>query len=474
MSLYSESKERGNRFLIALKMIFPFLLLLTIFILPSKIFRTNVNDFVLFLLLVPIYVYYIFYLIYYGFQTTLIDFTTQTFNRREILKRISKTHKRENTSVVLLHVENISDINDRYGVSNGDLLLKKLMEKINLFLKNYNFKNIPIGRYGGGNFLLIIPNKKKELKHLLTIFSKELRQTSINHIEVKVDFSLIESNYDKNVDNIIEKLFNLLEESKKEDFIAPNIKPDEFRGIILDTIKTNKLFFKYQPVINVKNEKIEILEILTKIYSKEHGSLSKSQVEQIVNYAGLEKVFDEKTFAILLDEVSPLYDKEVLFSVNVSAVSLRNNEFRVYLINLFHQKKINPNRFILDISEKNFYKDITRFKEILLQYKKAGFQIALDNFGGNNCSIEYLKHLPIDIVKFDIEFTKKITDTHFLSFLEAYYRLAKALHVKTMMKFVDKEEIFEKIKRFKPDFLQGFFISKPQGIHQIITRLEEK
>lgn len=470
--LYSEIKERENRFIIALKIVFPFFILVVIFFYSFTLFNNNINNFFLLVLLIPIYVYYIFYLIYNGFKRTLIDFTTKAFIRKEIIAKIEKIKDKKNNTVILLHVDNIADINERYGISNSDQLLKSLTQKLDEFLKSYRFKNIPIGRFGGGNFLLVIKHSKKELTHLLTIFSKELKNKGINNIEVKIEFSLIEADYDQNVKNTIEQLFILLAENKKSDLELPNIKPDIFEQIVEDALKNNQIFFKYQPSINVETQKIEILEVLTKIYSKENGSLSKGQIERIVNYAGREKEFDEKIFSILLDEISPLLDKNILFSIDISPVSLRNNSFKVYLLNLFRQKKINPNQFILEISEINSYEDMNRFSEIIASYKKEGFKIALSNFGGNNCSLEYIKHLPIDMVKFDIEFTKKIEDERQGKILEIYLELVKTLHVKSMIKFADKELLFEKIKALKPDFIQGFFISKPKNLEQIVGELE--
>lgn len=465
--LYSEVKERENRFITALKIVFPFFLLIFIFFSLFKIFNQSIENFFLLIILIPIYVYYIFYLIYHGFRTTLIDSTTKAFTFKKIISIIEELGAKENYTIVLLHVDNIDDINERYGASNSDLLLKLFIQRLNDFLKKYYFYNTPIGRCWGGNFIFPIKCHPKELTHFLTIFSKELRNIGINDIEVKIDFSLIEADYDTNVKNIIEKLYILLEESKKSDFVFPNIKPDIFEQIVDEALKNDKIFFKYQPSMEIQSGEIKIVEVLTRISTKEHGFLSKSQIERIVNYTGYEKVFDEKIFSLLLNEISPLMDKNILFSVDISPVSLRNNSFKLYLTTLFHDKKIDPSRFILEISEKNSYEDMSRFREIIGDYQKNGFKIALNNFGGNNCGFEYIKYLPIDILKFDMEFTKKIEDPKYAQILEMYMQFARNLKIKTMLKFADKEALFSKMKAFNPDYIQGFYISKPKTIGEI-------
>ncbi len=461
--LYSESKERENRFKISLKIGFPFLVLALIFFYIFKISSNDIESFILFTVLVPIYIYYIFYLIHSGFKSTLIDPITKTFARKEILEAIKKTqNKNHESTIILIIIDNIVDINERYGVSNADEILKIFCEKLDIFFKNYNFKDIAIGRYSGGHFLVVLKGRKKELKHLITIFEKELKNVGINDIEVKIDFSLISSNYDKNINNIIKKLFSLIDlDEEKSD-----IKPNEFEDIVYNAIEHEKFIFKYQLLQNV-DKKDNIFEVLTKIYSKEEGVLSRGQIQKVVNHLGREMQFDKKVISILLKELESIDFKDKLVSLKLSPVSLRNTEFRQFITEIFYKSSLKPENFVLVFSENRAYKEINRFKEILNQYKKYGFKIAIDNFGGNNCSLEYIKKLPIDIVKFDIEFTKNIEDEKYKKMVKSYIELLHSLHIKAVIKFIDKEKIYKQVKNFGFDYIQGFIISKPKNLKDL-------
>ncbi len=471
--LYSESKERGNRFLIALKMAFPFLILIIYITLTFNLENSSIYSVILLTILIPVYTYYIFYLIYNGFKTSLLDKTTKTFNRKEILYLIQKEILKndDNVVIVLINIVNMYDIDERYGVNNADILLREFAVKMNEFLENYNFKKIPIGRYSGGNFLLIIRHKKKELRHFLTMFSKELKNIGINDIEVKVNFSIIESNYDSKVENVVKKLFNLLDEEKDDPLKLPNIKPNEFEKIIFDAINNEKFILKYQPSLNLKTLQIEVYEVLVKLYSKNYGLLSKNQAQKAINFGGFEKLFDKKLFEYLLKELENYDCENVFFSVSISPVSLRDNDFRLYLRELFYQKNLKTENIILEINEKNAYEDLKRFNEILIQYKNAGFKIALDNFGGNNCSIEYLKNLPIDFVKFDIQYTKYFNNEKYRKILENLIDLCNSLNVKSMIKFIDKEKLYNEIKEVNPTLVQGFYIAKPKNFNQLTEKI---
>lgn len=73
-----------------------------------------------------------------------------------------------------------------------------------------------------------------------------------------------------------------------------HIKSNDFEDIVVDAIKQNGFRFRYQPSINVKLNQIHILEVLPKIQTKNHGVLSKNQIERIINYSGYERAFDQK------------------------------------------------------------------------------------------------------------------------------------------------------------------------------------
>ena len=461
--LHSESKERENRFIISLKIGFPFLVLALLLFYIFQISTNDIESFLLFVILVPIYIYYIFYLVYSGFKSTLIDPVTKTFMRKEIIEKIKKIKKkRYKSTVILIRVDNIIDINDRYGIEKADEILKIFCERLDNFLKNYNFKKVSIGRYSGRHFLLPLKGSKKELTHLMTIFSKELKNLGINDIEIKIDFTLIDSDYDSSVENIVKKLLSLL--NKNED--TPDIKPNEFEKIICEAIDNEKFLFKYQP-LQAQDKSSEILEVLTKIYSKEEGVLSQNQIKNVVNHLGYEIEFDKKAVITLLKDLENVDFKNRLISIKLSPVSLRNTEFRQFLIETFYKSTFKPENFILEFSERRAYKEIQRFKEILNQYKKSGFKISLDNFGGDNCSLKYIKFLPIDIVKFDIEYTKNIAQEKYQKIIKAYIELLHSLHVKAVIKFVDKKELYEKIKKFGFDYIQGFLISKPKNLKEL-------
>lgn len=467
--LYSETKERENRFIIALKIVFPFLCVMGVFVYFFDTFSYTLET-SLFIFLIVIYVYYIFYLIYYGFKSTLIDPITKAFTCKKMEALIDACHPKNSYTLALLHVDNMVDINERYGFMNGDRVLKTLVIELHQFLIRHGLKNVPIGRCGG-TLMMVVSHPLKEFSHLLRCFIKEIGYAHIHEMEVKLLTTSLPLSYDRDVKNVIERLFLGLEELKKNENQPLEIKPNDAHAVVRKAIEKEQVHFKYQPALHVKENQITLFEALPYIETKEYGILLKQHIQYSVNYAGCERLFDETVLALVLKNASYWQERKKVLCVDISAVTLRNAHFLHFFKKYVLEHSLDVSFIMLEFSEQNGYEDIGRFRGMLGEYKALGCKIALGNFGGRNASVEYLKYLPIDMVKFDIEFTKKIDDKAHASLLRHYIELSRDLDILTMVKFVDKEELFEKIKGFNPDFIQGFYVSKPKKIGELSTSI---
>jgi two-component system, cell cycle response regulator len=86
------------------------------------------------------------------------DFLTGAWNRAEIvafMQRELARAQRDATDVgiVLVDVDHFKKVNDQFGHETGDCVLKEITNRFALSLREYD----GIGRYGGEEFLLIIP-----------------------------------------------------------------------------------------------------------------------------------------------------------------------------------------------------------------------------------------------------------------------------------------------------------------------------
>jgi diguanylate cyclase (GGDEF)-like protein len=121
-------------------------------------------------------------------QQAIRDYLTGLFNRRymeETLKREIARAERESThlSLMILDGDNFKEVNDTFGHQAGDVVLKKLSE---FLLENYRAGDV-ICRYGGDEFVVVMPNSSVENAHMRA----EKWQESFADTEIKYKDDLI-------------------------------------------------------------------------------------------------------------------------------------------------------------------------------------------------------------------------------------------------------------------------------------------
>jgi len=470
--LYSEIKEREHRFFLSLKITIPFVFfLLFIFsILTTKIDIKSLleNNIIAFLIIFFIYVYYILYQIYMVFETSMIDSITKAFSRKYMIKIINEKMKKEKFLIVGVKIKNITDINERYGIKKTDEVMNFLVKKIDEFLVSNGYKNVIIGHIIGGNFAFLMDCDEKKVNHLMKQFINRMKNSTEEEIYLNLIYSYICSDAEDNAEDILTLLFEQfdIDDINRRKNRRLRIKVDEFEKLVVDLIEKREFDFRFQPIQNVKSGKKEIYEVLIKLKSKKYGKISQKEFISVVNRIGYENIFDK----ILLEEILKIslsLDKKVKFSVNISSYSIKNSLFLNDIRKLVKEYKDAKNSIILDVSGSSYIDDVIKLNENIKLLKELGFEIAMDNFGSDSTTFSHIKNLNFDIVKFDIDYSKRYKQKVFSDIIKAFVFMFEDLGVKTVIKFVESEESYNFFKSVGIDYIQGYIVGKPVDLKKL-------
>ena len=296
--LKSELKERSNRFKTALEVssifILTIIILVYIFVKKEDI-DFGTDDIILIAILVLCQVYFTAYKIYQSFKTSVLDQVTKAYNRDEILRLLSKQafkfKGKSGGNMLILKIENLNDLNERYSFVSTDILLKRLVERLEKFLNEKVSKNTLIGRYSNEYFLIFCESKSTELIHLLNVFEKSILSDGIYNIELKIKFDAIDINHSASLKNSVSYLIQKLNESDNEDKVDIT---DDLEKDVCNCIDMQRFIFQTQLVKslrfgqNLKNIfriRIHLLKYLILFYcihsisqfkNKLHNSFKKS------------------------------------------------------------------------------------------------------------------------------------------------------------------------------------------------------
>jgi len=460
--LLPQTKEREYRFKLALRMglpIFALIIALVSHTLIDNYATLNTSFYVESLILLVFGIYFILYLIYNGFNVKITDDVSKTFTREYLFEYIKKELKKGNTyTLILISIDNLNDINRRYGIKNGDKVLEGVAKWIGSYLQEKKQDNFPLGHVKGGDFIIGLRGSAEEFSTILELMCLKSNEFNIDDIEVKISGSISDTNYSKDFDYIVENLFELQEQRRssktlsKED--TPN--PSELEAAVVNAINHTRLSIMTQDVYN--DMQIEFKECFVKL-KDEHGKLlyAKSYMK-VINRLGLSVEYD----LMVLEELI-LMTKEIngVFALNISPTSFRNEKFLSRSKELLGDASI---QVMFVLSEIEYFSHTSRYNAIINSLKRSGVLIAIDRLGSIHTSFLYLRELDIDVVRFDTYYSnlEKLENNH--SVIEGFNLMAHEKGVKSWIKNIDNEKSLTLCQELKVDYLQGKELSMIEAI----------
>ncbi|MEA2111756.1 MAG: GGDEF domain-containing protein [Campylobacterota bacterium] len=471
--LLPETKEREAQFKLALRMGFPIFLLTSVllFSLLSQYLDTIPPAFTIIGIgTFAVAVYFSFYLIYKGRDEQITDPTTHMFSREYTIGLFKKELQKGDYTVVLISINNLQDINEKYGLKNGDIVLYETAYWIGTFFEEKGVKNFPIGVLKGGDFLIGLEGDENQYKTMMDILCLKVENYIVKDIEVHISGAIIDNSFSDDIDRIIDKLIeiknskicstNIVEIEKKLD-------PDLLEKRVLQAVRESRYSIMFQKMeCNNKvmyDSSIKLVDDLEKIIH--HKSYM-----PVINRLRLNREFD----VLQLEAVSEYIElyKNVSFTLNISPSSLRQNQFFQRVQTLLSNVELNG-RLAFVISEKEYYGNVKRYNETLQSYRRMGIKIAIDNLGFNQTSLLYMKDLHVDMVLFDNSFSKRLCEKGYKEIIEGLTLSAKALGVKTWIKMIEDKSMYEVAKEIGIDCIQGYFIGKFDQLENILEERED-
>ncbi|GAE37032.1 sensor domain-containing protein [Halalkalibacter akibai] len=388
-------------------------------------------------------------------------------------------------ALLLLDLDRFKLINDAYGHSFGDLLLKQL----SLRLRKKDTENVQIFRPGGDEFVFLAPYENlvdierlaqsiiEDISTPLKLKGKEV------FLSTSIGISLSPEN-GVNLEDLLKQADIAMYSAKKEagshyHFYSLKqqqtiIKQVEIENGLQKAIERNEFYLVYQPKVNVKNKEVVGLEALIRWKHPQLNLISPAEFIPIAEQIGLITEIGDWVLKTSLRKVKQLQDAGCFIpvSVNVSVVQLLQTDFVAKIKQLIAEYQV-PARFIeLEITETVAMSHTEYIIKVLHSLQNLGIQIAIDDFGTGYSSLNYLKNLPINTVKIDRAFVKDIQDNPVdLAIIEAIISVSHTLKYNVLAEGVETLEQLNLLQEKKCNNIQGYLFSPPLIDSELITFL---
>jgi diguanylate cyclase len=124
------------------------------------------------------------------------------------------------------------------------------------------------------------------------------------------------------------------------------------------------------------------------------------------------------------------------------------------------------------MTESVMLEDLDQAVQRLTALRQLGVKIAIDDFGTGYCSFEYLRRLPVDVLKIDQAFTREIeSDTHSAVLVDLMNQLAHSFGLRSVAEGVETPGQLGTIRLLSCDHAQGYFLASPAPAEEITPLL---
>ncbi|MBD57651.1 EAL domain-containing protein [uncultured Pseudoalteromonas sp.] len=248
----------------------------------------------------------------------------------------------------------------------------------------------------------------------------------------------------------------------------------EFR--LKRAIRKREIYLEYQPIVDVKTNKITSVESLVRWKDSIHGQVSPEQFLELAEQLSLYPILAKQCLTKMIAELGQLMNTDRRFSVaiNVNSYEIQDPEFLDYLHQLCCKHKVNHEQIRIEITER-IGLPLQEISCFALKAKTYGFKIALDDFGTGVSNLVWLTEINFDVIKIDKVFIQSIMDDEKQNMIVAIISLVTNLNRIVIFEGVETVEQYSFIRKYNKGYLvQGWYFYKSLSLAELLSELNNQ
>ncbi len=390
-------------------------------------------------------------------------------------------------SLMFLDLNNFKQVNDSLGHLVGDKMLKAVAYR----LKSVMRPSDTVARLSGDEFAILIENvrdKEEIVEHAKNALDAFKTPISIDDHELHVSASIgiaIAPTDDTEPNHLIRDADTAMYEAKRKGaggycFFSADLtkrakKELQLKSRLRLAVEHEEFLFHYQPIVHSKSKALHCVEALIRWQPiNDELQLPKSFLPTL-----LEMKIGNQMTPLLLEQIGyaqflakEQLDISLTVSINMSVSALRDVTTHDAIMQVLINSSVIAEQIIMEITEDTLVEDLSTATDLLNRFKSIGIQIALDDFGTRQSSLNHLRAFPFDIIKIDREFVRDImTDPNDANLIKLIIQMAHNFDMKVVAEGAETKEQYDFLLQAKCDYIQGYYVSKPVPLSELMTYL---
>ncbi|GAB3446842.1 hypothetical protein GCM10027320_40170 [Massilia solisilvae] len=393
-------------------------------------------------------------------------------------------------AVLVLDLDRFKKVNDDYGYSHGDAVLRECVQRIEGCLREGD----TLARQGGNEFIVVQQGVagRHEAGALAEALLARMREPFTPRgqqvfLSASVGIALMPED-EAGAGALLHKAQVAMGAARQdgpgryrfhtwemERAIRERVSMESF---LRHALERQELALQYQPRVSMASNEIVGVEALVRWRHPALGLVAPGRFIPIAEETGLIEEID----MWVLNEACACAARwqaqglpPVRVSVNLSARLFQQDGLARRVRAVLDEAGLPPYRLELEITESTVMHDIRAAQMVLHSLKQLGVAVSIDDFGTGYSSLSYLKRFPIDVLKIDRSFvTDVMADPNDAAIVRALIALAHGLDLEAVAEGVETIDQLTFLKANGCDEIQGYYYSPPLWPEQLALMLTKK
>jgi len=380
----------------------------------------------------------------------------------------------ESFAVLSLDLDRFKEVNDVFGHSIGDELLRAFTRRLRL-LADDGF----LARIGGDEFTLVTANGPQpalaealaERLHTVVTDDFEIEGQRLR-IGISVGVAVFPTD-GADATTLLNNADAALYRAKAEGRGKTRFFEVEMDNLLRErramqhelstAVARGEFRLHYQPQAIIGGDVIG-LEALLRWHNPHRGPVSPAIFIPLAEESGLIMQIGEWVLREACREAAS-WPRPLQIAVNLSPIQFRHGDLAGLVHSVLLETGLAPGRLELEITEGVLIEDFARGLSILRRLKNLGVRIAMDDFGTGYSSLSYLQSFPFDKIKIDQSFISNLkSNPQAAAIVCAVIGLARGLDLPVLAEGVETEDQLAFLSREACDEVQGYLIGRPRPI----------
>jgi diguanylate cyclase (GGDEF)-like protein len=379
-----------------------------------------------------------------------------------------------------IDLDKFKEVNDTFGHSSGDLLLREVSRKLALALNPTQ----TVMRIGGDEFIIWAPDLEIEEAHKLAqkLIDVCNEPIMIHKLSVNTGASIGLAHYPshaKDAESLMVCADIAMYEAKQKRsgwsiFSERNTQLGHqrlrLRADLESALSEWQIKFHYQPKVELNSGNVIGVEALARWYHPTDGILAPVHFIDLIEQSGRVQEFGRYVIQSAIQQLA-LWKTQGLstpIAINLSPYNLLDPDLLDFTLALLKQHSIGTKQLEIELIESSTSINIDYIASRLGDFKRAGIALAIDDFGTGMSSLSYISNLNVNDIKIDRSFISDIEkDLKKQAIVSAAITLATSFDCNAIAEGIETKAQADILIKMGCLYGQGYYFAKPMRADEV-------